>query len=790
MRASTATSVFGAPAKGKSELAFLLILPHESPSQSLLLVQAVRDRRPAMAADDSYNNELRSMGFRGDDEDDLSADAAELFGSNAAIDLDPEGLPQGTAAGSGTGSASTAAATESGSTRKRRASTSKVWKDFDEIYEVIDGKERRTGARCKHCKKNLTGKSTHGTGHLKRHIPICPVLKSRNAMTQTQLKFNPDGSVHLWEYKPEVARTELCRLIARLDLPICIGESDAFEEYITTAHNPKFAKVSRQTTTRDFAKYFTERRAQLVECLKSVSSVALTSDIWSDNAKEDYLSVVVHFVNADWQLEKRILGLRLIDVSHNAENIAERITSVIADYGLTDKIFAVTLDNAAGNTRAINQLNPVLSGYVGSLFLHQRCACHIINLIVKAGLEVFKPMLGAFRSAISFLNSSNQRIAAYKSYCIAVGERPRKFGLDMDVRWNSTYLMLKHLLPHKATFSVFITTQHPLVDGQPLLTDQHWYVAEIFFEFLEQFYDSTVVMSGVYYPTSPLILHHVLEIASHLNNYENDRDLRSVVVPMKDKFLQYWCDIPMLYSFAFILDPRAKLKGFTNVLRLLSQLNGNDYSCYLTEVRAELSVIFAKYDEKFGGVRLQRAAQPGPTGKRKTAWGRIFGGESSSSGSSLSGTTLGSVTSLGSGSTSSLHRRTSASALLQAATSGASLSSGSELSAYLDSDTVNQYDDDFNILNWWHEHKLSYPILSILARDVMTVPVSTISSESAFSMTGRIIEERRRRLGPEVVEMLALIKDWEQADARLQHLIEDEELEESFENLYLDAESV
>jgi hypothetical protein len=43
------------------------------------------------------------------------------------------------------------------------------------------------------------------------------------------------------------------------------------------------------------------------------------------------------------------------------------------------------------------------------------------------------------------------------------------------------------------------------------------------FEFLEQFYDSTVVVSGVYYPTSPLILHHVLEIASHLNNYKNDK---------------------------------------------------------------------------------------------------------------------------------------------------------------------------------------------------------------------------------------------------------------------------
>jgi hypothetical protein len=55
----------------------------------------------------------------------------------------------------------------------------------------------------------------------------------------------------------------------------------------------------------------------------------------------------------------------------------------------------------------------------------------------------------------------------------------------------------------------------------------------------------------------------------------------------------------------------------------------------------------------------------------------------------------------------------------------------------------------------------------------MTVPISTISSESAFSTTGRIIKERRRRLGPEMVEMLAMVKDWELGDARIQHSVED-----------------
>jgi hypothetical protein len=157
-------------------------------------------------------------------------------------------------------------------------------------------------------------------------------------MAQSQPEFNPDGSVRTWEYSPDVAHTQLCMLIARLDLPLCIGETDAFEEYVATAHNPRFCRISRQTTTRDFARYFNDRRrVQLVESLKSVSSIALTSDIWSDNGKENYLSVVAHYMNVDWHLEKKI-DLRLIDVSHNAKNIAERITSVLANFGLSDKI--------------------------------------------------------------------------------------------------------------------------------------------------------------------------------------------------------------------------------------------------------------------------------------------------------------------------------------------------------------------------------------------------------------------------------------------------------------------
>ena len=50
----------------------------------------------------------------------------------------------------------------------------------------------------------------------------------------------------------------------------------------------------------DLSKLFTERRNILKNSvLSAASSVALTSDIWSGNAKEDYISVVAHYVSAD-----------------------------------------------------------------------------------------------------------------------------------------------------------------------------------------------------------------------------------------------------------------------------------------------------------------------------------------------------------------------------------------------------------------------------------------------------------------------------------------------------------
>jgi hypothetical protein len=66
----------------------------------------------------------------------------------------------------------------------------------------------------------------------------------------------------------------------------------------------------------------------------------------------------------------------------------------------------------------------------------------------------------------------------------------------------------------------------------------------------------------------------------------------------------------------------------------------------------------------------------------------------------------------------------------------------------------------FDILSWWKVNQVKYPILSLLARDVLVVQVSTVASESAFSSSERIVSKFRSSFEPEVVQALVCTKDW------------------------------
>jgi hypothetical protein len=65
---------------------------------------------------------------------------------------------------------------------------------------------------------------------------------------------------------------------------------------------------------------------------------------------------------------------------------------------------------------------------------------------------------------------------------------------------------------------------------------------------------------------------------------------------------------------------------------------------------------------------------------------------------------------------------------------------------------------------WWQHAGIKYPTLRKNARDILSIPVTTVASESAFSTSGRIISPHRSKLAPSMVQELMCMQAWSRAD--------------------------
>ncbi|BFG16830.1 hypothetical protein CerSpe_031040 [Prunus speciosa] len=281
-------------------------------------------------------------------------------------------------------------------------------------------------------------------------------------------------------------------------------------------------------------------------------------------------------------------------------------------------------------------------------------------------------------------------------------------------------------------------------------TDDDWDIATLWREHLVQFYESTEIISGSDYPTIPLVLKEITKIKDiclTLESENNDLSKQLNVCDMKSKFAKYFGDLPLIYGLGVILDPRNKTKILEVLCEILYEGNAN------TIVEKVLTTLKELYEEYKLYLSLH---------------------DSRSQHEQAASTSSASCTSTFS------RKRSRVDDLCDSKRLNTSNFSSSELSRYLDSHT--EMDDDennpLNILAWWKSQQKNYPVLSTIARDILTIPVSSVASESAFSKGGRVISDHRASLAPNSVEACICGSDWikqEKKKVKKKMIVQDEQ---------------
>ncbi|XXG40554.1 hypothetical protein AAC387_Pa01g1240 [Persea americana] len=94
-----------------------------------------------------------------------------------------------------------------------------------------------------------------------------------------------------------------------------------------------------------------------------------------------------------------------------------------------------------------------------------------------------------------------------------------------------------------------------------------------------------------------------------------------------------------------------------------------------------------------------------------------------------------------------------------------------ELSSYLNIGVIRVHDaSSFDLLAWWKQNESFYLVLATMARDLLTIPMSSVASEQTFSAGGCVVDDKRTNLTEETVECCVCLRDWYLADKRKQEL--------------------
>lgn len=73
---------------------------------------------------------------------------------------------------------------------------------------------------------------------------------------------------------------------------------------------------------------------------------------------------------------------------------------------------------------------------------------------------------------------------------------------------------------------------------------------------------------------------------------------------------------------------------------------------------------------------------------------------------------------------------------------------------------VRKGNEDLDVLKFLKDYRIKYLVLSLMARNLSSIPTTTIAFESTFSIGGRVIGKYQSSILLENVEAKLCLRDW------------------------------
>lgn len=641
--------------------------------------------------------------------------------------------------------------------KKPKRLTSVVWNHFERVR-----KADICYAICVHCNKKLSGSSNSGTTHLRNHLMRClkrsnydvsqllaaKKRKKDNTLTIANISYDEGAGQRKEEYiKPTIvkyeqdqrkdevfnlgssrfdqdrSRLDLARMIILHGYPLAMVEHVGFKVFVKNLQ-PLFDVVPNGTIELSCMDIYVKEKQKVYDMLSKLQGrINLGVEMWSSPENPNYLCLTAHYVDDDWKLQKKILNFVTLDSFHTDDMLSEVIIKCLMDWDIDIKLFAMTFDECSTNDdivlrikEQISENRPRLSN--GQL-LDVRSAAHVLNSVVQDAMEALQVVIQKIRGTVRYVKSSQSILGKFNEIARQTGINSQKIlVLDCPIRWNSTYIMLETAVEYRNVFC-----QLPELDPDLALSDEEWEWASSITGYLKLFVEIINVFSGNKCPTANIYFPEICHVHIQLIEWCKSPDafLSSLAAKMKAKFDKYWSKCSLALAVAAILDPRFKMKL---VEYYYSQIYGSTALERIKEVSDGIKELFNAYSICSSLVD-QGSALPG--------------------------------SSLPSSSNDSRDRLKGFDKFLHETSQ--SQSAISDLEKYLD-EPVFPRNCDFNILNWWRVHTPRYPILSMMARDVLGTPMSTVAQESVFDTGGRVLDSSRSSLTPDTLQALICTQDW------------------------------